>query len=552
MKNREIKKIWAVALSAVFCLGAAACGGIGGASVSDSDATGASESERASSEASSDDSSSASPDSSAGGEQIDFTTVYAGGETRGLAPGESVTVEIGKNIGSANYLKIDVSSDVNLRGKFYWIDSEENEPMNEEFFIEKDCGTPFYQIIDWYSRVGEPYRENDESLYKLPETWYDRKEYTKRLEKLVFENVSEESGSLTINSVDTAKRTLVLDKTVYLENDYIRAGINLGWGGGIGYLTRVDKNIQQIILNGENMIGVNYASKHPDGTLVADGVNLINSSTAGRSAQVSLYGLNMDTEEYTRGIYRTTKGPWPYNPVQCGDQWDTHSTVVDYRIDETEIYVKTRPQDWATCEPTDSYTECTYSIDGKTVKAFNRFYDWSGLEHNMLDAAGEVTPNKRNQEIPALSAVVPLHTMVLYEGDSPWTGGELTTYKDLGYWSVASGSAGQYLSTTRAAESWAAWVNDENFGLGLYVPDITKAVAGRHLNYTLNFSGLAADQIQFNYLTFLGVFAMKSYEALEYEFYLTADNVTTMRKTFKALEESGACGNENLLAWQQK
>lgn len=551
MKNSEIKKIWAIALSAVMCLGAAACGG-GSGSLPGSDDSSVSSVSSGSSETSSASETGDSSDETSEGEKINFTVAYSGGNAETIAAGGSVTVEISKNIGRANYLKIDVSSDVNLRGKYYWINSDENESLSEEFFIEKDSETPFYQIIDWYSRVGEPYRENDQSLYKLPETWYERKEYTKRLEKIVFENVSEESGTLTVGSVETAERELVLDKTVYLENEYIRAGINLGWGGGVGYLTRVDKNIQQVIADGENKIGVNYASKYPESTLVGDYVNLINSSTAGRSAQVSLYGLNMDTEEYTRGIYRTTKGPWPYNPVQCGDQWDTHSTVVDYRIDDGEIYVKTRSQDWATCEPTDSYTECTYSIDGKTVKAVNRFYDWSGLEHNMVDASGEVVANKRNQEVPALSAVVPLHTMVLYEGSSPWTGGELTTYKNLGYWSVATGNAGQYLSTTKAAESWAAWVNEENFGLGLYVPDITKAVAGRHLNYTLNFSGLATDQIQFNYLTFLGVFALHTYEALEYEFYLTADNVTTMRKTFKALEESGECGNETLLAWQQK
>ena len=142
--------------------------------------------------------------------------------------------------------------------------------------------------------------------------------------------------------------------------------------------------------------------------------------------------------------------------------------------------------------------------------------------------------------------------MVLYEGDSPWTNANLTRRENLGYWSVASGQAGEYLSTSKARECWAAWVNDDDFGLGLFVPQIEKAVAGRHLNYNLSFTGAADKQIQFNYLTFLGVFALESYEPLDYEFYLTCDNVTNMRKTFKKLNETEGVGNANVLEWQQK
>ncbi len=484
------------------------------------------------------------------GEKLNFRSIL-GKQNFTLAPGEKKTITIAKNIGGANYFKLEIVTPVNLEGTFDYADAATDERKRETFFVEKETKEPFYQLIDWYSRVGVPTRENDESYYKIPETWYERKEYDKRVDSVSLTNKGGETAEIGIVSLSVAERAMVLDKTVYLENDYIRAGVNLGWGGGVGFLTRTDKNIQQVVIGNENAVGVNYGKKE-GAKLVADRVNLINSSTAGRSAQVSLYGKNTDDETYTRGIYRTTKKEWPYNPVQCGDQWDTHSQVVDYRIGKDKIYIKTRPRDWATCESTKSYTECTYSIDGKVVKAENRYYDWTGLTHDKYDENGELVPNKRNQEIPALSAIVPLNTMVLYEGDDPWTGKNLTYLKNLGYWSVASGQAGNYLSTTKAKECWAAWVNADDFGLGLYVPDITKAVAGRHLNYNLSFTGLADAQIQFNYLTFLGVFALESYEPLSYEFYLTADNVTQMRRTFKALNDSGSCRNDDVKKWQMK
>ena len=521
-----------------------------GGSTGDSYESGESESLSASENRFESDSESGSGDTGDMEEKLDFKNILAK-QSFSLNAGEKKTINVARNIGAANYLKLTVESEVNLEGYFDYANTETDERKREEFFIEKNSETPFYQLIDWYSRVGEPTRDNEESYYKIPETWYERKEYDKRIDSISFTNKGDKAAEIKVVSLEVAEREMVLSKTVYLENDYIKAGINLGWGGGIGFLTRMDKNVQQVVIGNENAIGVNYAKKE-GAKLVADRVNLINQSTAGRSAQVSLYGKNVDDETYSRGIYRTTKKEWPYNPVQCGDQWDTHSEVVDYKIGKDEIYVKTRPRDWASCVSTKSYIECRYSISGKVVKAENRYFDWTGLTHDKYDENGELVSNKRNQEVPALSAVVPLNTMVLYEGDDPWTGKNLTYLKDLGYWSVASGQAGKYLSTTKARESWAAWVNADDFGLGLYVPDIEKAVAGRHLNYNLSFTGLADAQIQFNYLTFLGVFALETYEPLSYEFYLTADNVTQMRRTFKALNDSGECKNDDIKKWQMK
>lgn len=527
------KRIKAAAIAMVMAMGMTCAFGCGGGNESVSSPE--------------DDSSSVS---SAETETIKYTKI-SGEENFTLAPDEKKTVMIGRDIGEANYFSIELTTTENLEGSFNYAASDNSDERKTElFFIDAEAKEPFNQLIDWFSRVGEPTRESEDQLYKIPETWYERKEYKKTVDSVTFTNKGENSATVAISSIKVAKRDMVLDKTVYIQNDYIKAGVNLGWGGGVGFLTRTDKNVQQVVVGDKNMVGVNYANK--DGAkLIGDHVNLINSSTAGRSAQVSLYGKNTDDDTYTRAIYRTTKASWCYNPVQCGDQWDTHSQVVDYRISDTEIYVKTRPRDWAPCETTKAYTECTYTLVGKCIKAKNRFYDWSGLTHDKYEN-GELVPNRRNQEMPALSAVVPLHTMVLYEGDSPWTNANLTRRENLGYWSVASGQAGEYLSTSKARECWAAWFNDDDFGLGLFVPQIEKAVAGRHLNYNLSFTGAADKQIQFNYLTFLGVFALESYEPLDYEFYLTCDNVTNMRKTFKKLNETEGVGNANVLEWQQK
>lgn len=452
---------------------------------------------------------------------ITLTTIYENSEKMILEPGDTEQVELNVPLGEDNYLRLSYVSDICLEGVFRY-ETEEGK-REEDFFLreDEDC---FSQILDWYGEYS-----GEKTLISISLT-----------------NVSGERGEIGISRMEKGKKEIYYDKMAYLENDSLKVGIVLGWGGGIGFLTRNDQRVEQVKVDDEMQIGVNY-SRLPGAVLEFDeDVNLINSSSAGRAAQVSLYGIPGDRDRniYDGKIYRTTQTVWPYNPVQCGDQYNNHSQIVDYEIGENEIIVKTRALDWAqNFLPSKSYMTCTYRLDGEVVEAENRYYDWTGIPHQ----------NRRNQEVPAFSGVVPFDTFVTYHGKKPFEGEPLQYYDKLGYWSVAAGAnPDDYFSRSDVTENWSAWINDDDWGIGLYVPDVKKTVAGRHRDFTLNFEGAATDQVQFNYTAFLSVFSLASYEELCYRFYLSAGDVTQMRELFNDMAKSGKYRNENLLAWEAK
>ncbi|MGO9111201.1 MAG: hypothetical protein ACLP9L_18405, partial [Thermoguttaceae bacterium] len=69
----------------------------------------------------------------------------------------------------------------------------------------------------------------------------------------------------------------------------------------------------------------------------------------------------------------------------------------------------------------------------------------------------------RNQEYPALYTNGPWHRLMTYVGDQPFTGGTLSRIEK------RIGEPGPWSGWT-ATESWAALVDDDSFGLGIWIP----------------------------------------------------------------------------------
>ena len=300
------------------------------------------------------------------------------------------------------------------------------------------------------------------------------------------------TAKIRINSVATETAQKISDNVYYLENERYKVGINLKWGGGISYIE--DKAERQSGLG-----------------------NLINSHDTGRLIQQSYYGTP-GNDEYAPGEAFSQK--WPYNPVQGGDQFGNASRLIDFKIEEGKIYIKSQPQDWSKDnELTPSYMENTYFVCEDYIKVDNRFVDFSGWEHL-----------RRGQELPAFYTVSYLDKFVFYNGNESWTDGELTKKSDLPFW-------GPYVDQCTFAfddsntERWCAWISDEiNYGIGIYVPNVEQVCAGRY-EYDGSKDARANST---NYVSPGRKLKIISFVPIEYSYMITCGSVGEIRSIFKA------------------
>ena len=311
----------------------------------------------------------------------------------------------------------------------------------------------------------------------------------RKLTALRVEPLTDQATAFTLAGVSTEKLDK-LPRTYYLESDRYKLGIDLGWGGTVSYLE--DK-----------------------ACTIPDLVNLVNKHDTGRLIQQSFYGVQ-ENDEYKPGVSFDSK--WVYNPVQGGDQFNNPSRLIDLVITENSLYIKSQAQDWSLDgQLTPSYYENTYTLDGDCVKVDNRFTDYSGWEHPFA-----------GQELPAFYTVSYLDTFVWYNGEEPWTGGALSSKNDLPFWGDFAGQC-TFILREKNTETWCAWINgSDDYGLGVYVPNIDQHKAGRYL-----FDGSKSDMAESTgYVAPINILKIVSFDPIEYSYLLTAGSTATIRKTF--------------------
>ena len=292
--------------------------------------------------------------------------------------------------------------------------------------------------------------------------------------------------------------------TYFIETLRYKLGIRLGWGGGINYIE--DKN---------------------DGSRRLD--NLVNQADTGRLIQQSYYGVQQNSE-YTPGHFNGST--WAYNPVQGGDKAQNHSRIIDIVVTERSVYVKSQPQDWAKDnEITPSYMENIYTGYSDRIQVDNRFVDFSGWTHRYA-----------HQELPAFYTVSYLSRFTLYNGTKPWTNDTMSYRDDLNFWGDSTYyNDCTFLIKKSNTETWCAWTSPaENFGIGLYVPNVDSMLAGRHaFNNSPNSTNGAC-----NYVAPVNTIILTSFEALEYSYLISTGSVEEIRATFK--ENKDFATNETL------
>lgn len=215
--------------------------------------------------------------------------------------------------------------------------------------------------------------------------------------------------------------------------------------------------------------------------------------------------------------------------------------IIDYRLYDDEIYVKTRAMDWAMDGyTTPSYMENRYSLTGANIIVYNSFVDWSGVTGAM----------PREQEMPAIYLHYAFSNLQSYRGTEPWTNAKLTNSPNVGWWSPPSAD-GKF---GNASENWVAWTNTENFGVGVYVPGITSFLNGKcgGTDYAPGTSGDLArpddpgSHGNCAYTAPLITRTMVTYQKTDYTYVLSVGFVEDIRSSFYELHDSNAIVNDNM------
>jgi len=219
------------------------------------------------------------------------------------------------------------------------------------------------------------------------------------------------------------------DRISYLDNGFIRLGVNLDLGGAITYIS------------GSN-------SK----------TNLINSFDWGRQIQMSHYSGPVPFAPRGKQPNKTWAG-LGWNPIQCGDCYGHRSKILKHHNDGRTIHIKCVPMQWPLDnEPGECAFECWIRLKQNTAQVRCRM-----VNHR----SDQTQYSGRSQEQPAVYTCGPWYRLITYTNDKPFTGGDLAEIPAKFPW-----------SGWNATENWAALVNKRDEGLGTWEPGIFKFIGG--------------------------------------------------------------------------
>ena len=212
--------------------------------------------------------------------------------------------------------------------------------------------------------------------------------------------------------------------------------------------------------NGVIQIGVDL-QKGGTITFLADAgqldVNLINSADLGREIQQSYYS---GPQPY--GDPHPSWPNWAWNPIGAGDCYGNPSEVLEHTNDGTTLYVRSIPMQWALDNVPG---ECTFEkwivLDRNVARVHFR------LNNNRSDTT---TYSAMHQELPAVYTTDRFHRLFTYTGGAPFTWEPIEQIDNHGPpWAYFQGT-----------EKWAALVQDNGWGLGVYNPGAEQFVGGFH------------------------------------------------------------------------
>ncbi len=222
-----------------------------------------------------------------------------------------------------------------------------------------------------------------------------------------------------------------------IDNDTLTLKLDLTRGGAISYLS----------LSGSTRSIVNIADE-------------------GRYIQQSYYaGKSLDRRAEGQS---PSWSPWSWNPIQVGDAYRNRAEILDFQKNGDTLYVKCIPMLW--------------DMNNRPAEA--EMEQWTILKGNVLTVRNRLTCHRtdtiyqegilNDQELPAVYPISALKNLYSYFGDQPFTGASLSNPATV---NLSSGFWGTYLNNM-VTENWMAYVDDNQWGIGVYNPICTNFLAG--------------------------------------------------------------------------
>ena len=178
--------------------------------------------------------------------------------------------------------------------------------------------------------------------------------------------------------------------------------------------------------------------------------------------------------------------------------------IEDVRTDDT-LYTKGTPKHWATGADIDkAVMEQWIALAGDIAHIRFKFTYTGNRNHQ-----------PRHQEIPAVFVDYALSNLVFYQGPAPWTNDKLTS------------KVPQWPNEYEVRdEHWAAYVDEEHWGIGVYTPGTREMTCYRYKGE----EGPAASGC--SYFAPIRTLAITSGVEIEYDVYLAIGTVVDIRSKF--------------------
>jgi len=266
----------------------------------------------------------------------------------------------------------------------------------------------------------------------------------------------------------------------YLDNGEIRIGVDRSRGACIGFFGESDTQR-----------------------------NLLNHFDEGRFIQQSYYG-KPDGSDWNGK-------PWVYNPIQ-GGSWDRiPAKVMEFNLSKqtNSLTATIQPRHWATGElRPEMQMEQALRLEGAiAIIDFKMTY------------SGPTQGDSRHQEMPAVFIDGALENFV-YTKAGELTHAEPRILAENGRDGVDG------LRTAKSSSEWVAYLDDDNWGIGIYTPGTPAFTCYRALgDGTTGSEGSAA-----SYVAPIRTFDLVEGLVVEYTVYLTVGTLTEIQERFAALK----------------
>ena len=495
----------------------------------------------------------------------DFMQVFTDGntvtlpkydETKFAEEHENVVYDVYSNIGNNNYLKMDLETDVNVVGYIsYYSNADKTKSHTEKIYIEAG-ETEFKIFLDAF-RAGA------------------NGAFAKTISTISFHSVdTEKEGTFTFKSMGVSDRAIDTNEMMYISDGNTVLGTSAFYGGCITYLELLDQDVYEYMDNDGNICIERDFDPTEALRVRSDSVNLINIMDLGREVQPSYYsavdqsnGYNPDYDpEDKDSYYQGLTGKPIYNPIQCGDFGGHSPQIIDFDWQADRLYVKMLAQEWFfyTNIQSKGYIEATYYFDETgSVMVDNVYTDFS-------EFVGEWDVAMHMQETPATYFVYPLNYFycetkqgTIFDPNVGEQNGR--TKERTGPKSTVTDNYFYAISGKIVTGGWCAYVNENKFGVGIYMPNADRYIASRgrksnnyysepqNSRYYDTFFQFSEDEIipsyaagNYGYINPSILRKMVDFVPLEYSYALYVGNTEEMGDAFAELKSSGRMTNAHL------